>query len=93
MPGRTRLRTAAYLALHDTVQDVLGVGQALDLEGKEKHRLAFLLEVPQVLQAVAETGLGRDQCNQVRTSSEEIWMYFLKNRHVLGTVWWHRCEH
>ena len=66
-----RLRTSAYLALHDTVQDVLGIGQALDLEGREKHKLAFLVEVPGILATVAETGLS-DSCRYFLLSSVEI---------------------
>ena len=83
-----RLSTSILLKLHELVQDVLGIGQALDLEGKSKHKLAFLVEVPDVLLAVAEIGLERE--DPVKDCAEETWMFFLKNSTFLGPVWYER---
>ena len=84
----SRVKTCAYLELHGLVQDVLGINRSLDIDGRRKTDLNFLIECPDIMKEIIQFGCGADNGEHVRQAAEEIIMYLLKSDDVLDKVMW-----
>ena len=86
----TRLRTTGYLELHNMIQDILGINRAIDIDGTRKHELQFLLHCPEVFQEIIQYGCGEysHETKHINQAAQEILLYLLKGKSVLGNKMW-----
>ena len=91
----SQVRSEALFQLHDVVQDILGVGQALDLNGTGKLDLTFLiLDKGRLFAKCLAIVLSDEDVEEemVKKAASEIVLYLLKSEKVLGKKMWKMVE-
>ena len=73
--------------LHSLVQDILGIGQALDIDGTKKLELSFLIyDRGEIVKELLKCSLDNE--DHVKKASIEIVLYLLKAEKFLGWQLW-----
>ena len=76
-----------HFQLHGLVQDILGIGQALDIQGSKKLELSFMIyDKGNIVQELLKSSLENDEL--VKKAAIEIVLYLLKSEKVLGKQLW-----
>ena len=92
----SQVRSEALFQLHNVVQDILGVAQALDLNGTTKLDLTFLIldEGGRLFAKCLAIVLSEDKDAEemMKKAASEIVLYLLKSEKVLGKKMWKMLE-
>ena len=77
-----------HFQLHGLVQDILGIGQALDIQGSKKLELSFMIyDKGNIVKELLKSSLENDELN-VKKAAIEIVLYLLKSEKFLGKQLW-----
>ena len=84
-----QVSSEAHFQLHSIVQDILGIGQALDIDGSRKLELSFLiLDRGEIFKRLAKTCLDSKSPLPVKKAAADIILYLVKSEHILTKSLW-----
>lgn len=88
-----QIRAETHFQLHSLVQDVLGLGQALDIDGSKKLELTFLImdHRGQIFQQLCKTCViaeDEEEGENIKMAALEIILYLVKSEATLGPKLW-----
>ena len=85
----SQVRSETLFHLHGVIQDILGVGQALDLDGSKLQDLSFfILDHGKILNELTKMILCEKSSSSVRKAGVEIMIYLLKSEHLWTRKSW-----
>ena len=86
------MRSEALFQLHNVVQEILGVGQALDVTGVGPLDLSFLILDDKIFAQCLQILLEDREEELVKKATSEIVLYLLQSEKVFGPKMWKIME-